>query len=34
MQLDHLRLCLDSLEEARPLLLDWGLHDVERGQRN
>jgi glutamate-ammonia-ligase adenylyltransferase len=34
MQLDHLRLCLDSLEEARPLLSEWGLHDVERGQRN
>ena len=34
MHLDHLRVCLESLEEARALLSEWGLRDVERGQRN
>jgi glutamate-ammonia-ligase adenylyltransferase len=34
MQLDYLRLCLESLENARALLSEWGLRDVERGQRN
>ncbi len=31
---EHLQLCLDSLEEARPRLHGWNLRDFERGQRN
>src|ERR1700722_16814209 len=34
MQTDELRLCLDSLDQARTLLHDWDIRDVERGQRN
>ncbi|MBY0527397.1 MAG: bifunctional [glutamate--ammonia ligase]-adenylyl-L-tyrosine phosphorylase/[glutamate--ammonia-ligase] adenylyltransferase [Gemmataceae bacterium] len=34
MQLDHLRHCLESLAQARPLLQLWGVHDPERGWRN
>jgi len=34
MQLDQLRQYLESPREAYPLLTDWGLRDVERGQRN
>jgi glutamate-ammonia-ligase adenylyltransferase len=34
MQPDRLRLCLESLDEARSLLYDWDLHDFERGQSN
>lgn len=31
---EHLQLCLDSLEEAKPRLHGWNLRDFERGQRN
>ena len=34
MQLDYLHQCLESFEEARAVLSEWGLRDVERGQRN
>jgi glutamate-ammonia-ligase adenylyltransferase len=34
MHLDQLRHCLESLEQARPLLHAWGLRDPERGWRN
>jgi glutamate-ammonia-ligase adenylyltransferase len=34
MHLDHLRHCLESLDQARPLLHGWGLRDPERGWRN
>jgi glutamate-ammonia-ligase adenylyltransferase len=34
MHLDQLRRCLDSLEQARPVLHAWGLRDPERGWRN
>ena len=34
MQQDRLRLCLDSLQEAKSLLYDWDLTDFERGQGN
>ncbi len=34
MHLDHLRHCLESLEQAQPLLHLWGLRDPERGWRN
>jgi glutamate-ammonia-ligase adenylyltransferase len=34
MHLDQLRHCLESLEQARPLLHGWGLRDPERGWRN
>src|SRR5271156_3048354 len=34
MQTDELRLCLESGEQARNLLRDWGIHDIERGQNN
>src|SRR5712692_7011061 len=34
MLLDHLRHCLDSLDQARPLLRAWNVRDGERGWRN
>src|SRR5947209_843850 len=34
MQTDELRLCLESAQQARPLLDDWGIHDLERGKSN
>jgi glutamate-ammonia-ligase adenylyltransferase len=34
MHLDHLRHCLDSPDQARPLLNAWNLRDRERGWRN
>jgi glutamate-ammonia-ligase adenylyltransferase len=34
MHLDYLRQCLESLDNARPLLLVWNLRDPERGWRN
>ena len=34
MHLDQLRQCLDSAEQARPLLQAWGLRDSEGGTRN
>ncbi len=34
MQTDELRHCLQSPEQARKLLSDWDVHDVERGTRN
>lgn len=34
MQVERLRLCLESGQEARPVLADWGLRELERGQRN
>jgi glutamate-ammonia-ligase adenylyltransferase len=34
MQLEHLRTCLDSLDDARALLHTWNLRDPERGWRN
>src|SRR5271169_2975297 len=34
MQTDELRLCLESGEQARTVLSDWGVHDIERGQNN
>src|SRR5947208_4247284 len=34
MQTDELRLCLESLEQARNLLYDWEVRDIERGKSN
>ena len=34
MQTDELRLCLESLEQARKLLYDWDVNDIERGKSN
>jgi glutamate-ammonia-ligase adenylyltransferase len=34
MQIDQLRLCLESNDAARPLLGAWKLRDPERGRRN
>lgn len=34
MYLDHLRRCLESLDESRPILHECGLRDVEQGWRN
>ncbi len=34
MQLDHLRHCLDSPEQARPLLHTWNLRDHARARQN
>ena len=34
MHLDQLRHCLESYDEARPVLHEWNLHDFERGQHN
>jgi glutamate-ammonia-ligase adenylyltransferase len=34
MQTEELRLCLESVDQARKLLIDWGIHDVERGKSN
>lgn len=34
MHLDHLRHCLESLEQARSLLQLWSLRDLETGWRN
>jgi glutamate-ammonia-ligase adenylyltransferase len=34
MHVDQLRQCLDSAEQARPLLQAWGLRDNEGGTRN
>src|SRR5438105_1513163 len=34
MHLDQLRHCMESLEQARPLLHGWGPRDPERGWRN
>jgi [glutamine synthetase] adenylyltransferase / [glutamine synthetase]-adenylyl-L-tyrosine phosphorylase len=34
MQTDELRLCLDSLDQARTLLHDWDVNDIERGKSN
>ena len=34
MQTDELRLCLESMDQARKLLIDWDVHDVERGKSN
>ena len=34
MQTDELRLCLDSLEQARKLLHDWHISDLDRGKSN
>src|SRR5205809_7821534 len=34
MHLDQLRQALESLEQAQPLLLSWGLRDLERGWQN
>lgn len=34
MHLDTLRHCLESLEQARPVLRLWGLRDAEHGWRN
>ncbi len=34
MQLDHLRLCIESPAPARSLLQQWGVRDLERGWRN
>ncbi len=34
MQVEQLRQCLTSAEQARPLLQAWHVRDVERGQQN
>jgi glutamate-ammonia-ligase adenylyltransferase len=34
MHPDQFRTCLASLDEARPVLLAWGVRDAERGWRN
>jgi glutamate-ammonia-ligase adenylyltransferase len=34
MQTDELRQCLESLEQARTLLFDWDVTDIERGKSN
>jgi glutamate-ammonia-ligase adenylyltransferase len=34
MQTDELRQCLESLEQARKLLYDWDVADIERGKSN
>src|SRR5436309_13549907 len=34
MQTDELRSCLESLEQARKLLYDWDITDIERGKSN
>ena len=34
MQTDELRLCLESVEQARKLLRDWDVKDTERGKTN
>src|SRR5215813_14358860 len=34
MHLEQLRHCLESSDQARPLLHTWNLHDYERGQSN
>ncbi|HZZ80800.1 MAG TPA: bifunctional [glutamate--ammonia ligase]-adenylyl-L-tyrosine phosphorylase/[glutamate--ammonia-ligase] adenylyltransferase [Gemmataceae bacterium] len=34
MQTDELRRCLGSLEQAKKILYDWNIHDIERGQNN
>jgi len=34
MQLDHLRQCLESIDQARPVLHLWGVRDPERGWSN
>ncbi len=34
MHLDQLRHCLESSEEARPMLQGWNVRELERGQRN
>src|SRR5476649_2389950 len=34
MQTDELRLCLDSPDQARTLLADWDIRDIERGKSN
>jgi [glutamine synthetase] adenylyltransferase / [glutamine synthetase]-adenylyl-L-tyrosine phosphorylase len=34
MQLDHLRSCLDSHDEAKHLLFDWDVRNFERGRSN
>lgn len=34
MQPDQLRRALESIDEARPILQQWGLRDAERGQGN
>lgn len=34
MHLDHLRSCLESLDQARPHLQAWGMRDLDRGWRN
>ncbi|MFO0877940.1 MAG: bifunctional [glutamate--ammonia ligase]-adenylyl-L-tyrosine phosphorylase/[glutamate--ammonia-ligase] adenylyltransferase [Gemmataceae bacterium] len=34
MHTDQVRACLDGPDAAKPLLLSWGLSDLDRGQRN
>jgi glutamate-ammonia-ligase adenylyltransferase len=34
MLLDQLRQCLESVDQARALLVSWGLRDLERGWQN
>jgi glutamate-ammonia-ligase adenylyltransferase len=34
MQSDELRQCLESVEQARKLLFDWDVTDIERGKSN
>lgn len=34
MQTDELRQCLESTEQARKLLFDWDIQDIERGKSN
>lgn len=34
MHLEHLRNCLEALDQARPVLLAWGVRDAERGWHN
>jgi len=34
MQTDELRQCLESIEQAKKLLLVWDIRDIERGQGN
>jgi [glutamine synthetase] adenylyltransferase / [glutamine synthetase]-adenylyl-L-tyrosine phosphorylase len=34
MHTDELRQCLESLEQARKLLYDWDVRDIERGKSN
>jgi glutamate-ammonia-ligase adenylyltransferase len=34
MQTDELRQCLESLDQARKLLYDWDVNDIERGKSN